>query len=59
MTDPDRQEKFLALAAYLLAGGITEQAIVTRLERLKFEQITTGRTASEVIADETAEGSAP
>jgi hypothetical protein len=45
-------------AEFVLRGGIDEQSIKTRLERLKFEQIVSGKGVAEIL-DEAVPGPEP
>lgn len=50
LSDAER-EKIRRYVGYLTAGGFTVQAVMARMERLKFEEIVTGRTAAEIVSE--------
>jgi hypothetical protein len=52
VTDEDRAA-IRRFVDYVNADGSSVQAMVARMERLKFETIVTGKTYREVLAEET------
>jgi hypothetical protein len=52
LTTPQSPEFIRRFLSYVTADGFTVDAIVTRVERLKFAHIITGKTYSEILAGE-------
>lgn len=50
LSDAEREE-IGRYARYLTAGGFGEGRVIGRLERLKFEEIVTGKTVGQVLAE--------
>ena len=49
VVDKDSGERIARYADYITAGGLSVAAIVTRLERLKFDSIVTGKPTRELL----------
>lgn len=50
-TDEDAEDLLRRFVGYITADGFGVGSIVTRLERLQFEQIVQEKTCAEVLAD--------
>jgi len=49
VTGKDSGERIARYADYITAGGFGVAAIITRLERLTFDSIVTGKTTREIL----------
>jgi hypothetical protein len=49
VTDRESGDRIARYTDHITAGGFSVDAIVTRLERLKFDSIVTGKTTREVL----------